>query len=157
MNPELARPSKRVVLAWVVLSAFVLAGAFVAVFPTYVPLSGSFLGIFAALTVVVAVACALLARDAVRPLVLLAAVPLFALAAFDVLKACPGVACETPPGYEPWRNLKLFMRWTFTGPALGMSSQPYPCAAACPHRIELVPLALGYLAAWAGLDGGPTR
>jgi hypothetical protein len=139
------------------LTGFVLVGAFVAVLPTYVPFSVSFLGVFAALTAVVAVACALLARDAARPLVLLAAVPLFALAAFDVLKACPGVACETPPGYEPWRNLKLFLRWTFTGPALGVSSQPSQCAAACPHRIELVPLALGYLAAWAGLDRSPTR
>lgn len=147
-------PSRRALSLWTGLTAYVAASAFVDVFPTYVPIPGALLGVPAALTLVVAVGTALLARDAARPLPLLAAVPLFALAAFDVYRACPAVGCVEPPGYEPWRNLKFFLRWSLTGPALGVSSEPYQCAAACPHRVELVTAALGYWAAWRGVDGG---
>ncbi|MFB6156130.1 MAG: hypothetical protein ABEJ22_09560 [Haloferacaceae archaeon] len=146
-------PSRRVLVLWAGLTAYVAASAFVAVFPSDVPIPGAFLGVPVALTVVVAAGALLLARDAARPLLVLAVVPLFALAAFDVYKACPAVGCVAPPGYEPWRNLKFFLRWSLTGPALGVSSEPYQCAAACPHRIELVPAALGYWAAWRGVDG----
>ena len=149
----LARPSRRTVGACFGLTAFVLASAFVAVFPDSVPFDGVLLVVPGALTVVVAVAAVASARNAARPLYVFAVVPLFALSAFNVLTVCLGVACSPPPGYEPWRNVKFFVDWWLTGPTLGVSSEPYQCAVACPHRIELVPLALGYVAAWKGFDG----
>lgn len=143
---------------WSVATAYVLLMAFVMVFPTYVPFGAANFSTLVGLTVVFVVLGVTRARTAARPLAFLVALPLFALAAFDLsIGGCPGVGCATPPGYEPWRNVKFFLKWTFTGPALGMSSEPNPCASLCPHRIELVPLFAGYVALWWGYGDGASE
>ncbi|WP_227375864.1 hypothetical protein [Haladaptatus halobius] len=149
MAATLRIPSQRTASAWVVLTAYVIVCALIVVAPASLP----FLGMIGVFTLALVAVFVVLAREAPRPAFVLLAVPLLVVAAVDVLKGCPAVGCATPPGYEPWLNVKFFAKMTLIGPTLGVSSQLPPCAAVCPHRIELVPLVAGYPAVWKGYDG----
>lgn len=64
---------------------------------------------------------------------------------------CPGVACPEPPGYEHWRNIKVAIDIGISGPRLLFTSETGSCAFNCPYMIQLIPLAIGYLAYAAAL------
>ncbi|WP_227380083.1 hypothetical protein [Haladaptatus halobius] len=132
------------------MTASILGIAFVEVIPT----PGIYLAGIVVLAIVFAGGYAVLAIDVAHPFAIVAASSLFVIAAFDLLSTgrCLTMGCSTPPGYDPWSNLKVFLRWSVTGPTLELSSEPYQCAVACPYRIELVPLILSYAAVWYGFE-----
>lgn len=140
----------RRLLALAGATGYVVAIAFVWVFPMYTPFSGLFHYLQLGLTVLLALGLVALARFSRYPLLPILGLFLVAIAGLELIKVCLGVGCRIPPGYEPWRSLKWALEWGFLGPRLALTSRPEPCAFACPHRIELLPLVLGYAAIWVG-------
>jgi len=64
--------------------------------------------------------------------------------AMTLFLGCTGGACPIPENYEHWRNIKLAVDAGLVGPTLLIDSQPGACAFACPDRIRVIPLAIGY-------------
>ncbi|WP_458211082.1 hypothetical protein [Haladaptatus sp. NG-SE-30] len=143
-------PSQQVIVIWAGVTASILGITFVEVIPT----PGIYLAGIVLLAIIIASGYAMLTLDVAHPLAIVAAISLFVIAAFDLLSTgrCFTMGCSTPPGYDPWSNLKVFLRWSTIGPTLELSSAPYRCAVACPYRIELVPLILSYAAVWYGFE-----
>lgn len=87
----------------------------------------------------VAIGGVALAIWASRPLYALDGAVFIGVAALSVYLGCPGVACSGD------KQLHVFLDWTLLGPAISASYDAGRCAYICPHTVELVPLAIGYL------------
>lgn len=138
------------IVALVGATLYIASITFIRVFPMYVPFSDVSPIIQLVLTGLMGLGLVAVARFSRYPLLPIVAVALLAIAGVDLIQTCLAISCPIPPDYEPWRNLKVFFDWGFVGPRLELSSRPDRCAGACPHRIELLPLALAYAAIWIG-------
>ncbi|MFD1646136.1 hypothetical protein [Haloarchaeobius litoreus] len=64
----------------------------------------------------------------------------FGVAALPIpLRACFGASCSGT------RELHVFYDWSLFGPAIAVSFAADLCAHLCPHRVQLLPLTIGYL------------
>lgn len=143
------RPNKQRIAGILIATIYVFGIAFVRVFPN-APLSGIQHFVQIGFTALMALGLVVLARFSRYPLLPIVAIALLAVAGIELIIACAQAACLIPPEYEPWRNLKVFFGQGFLGPRLLLSSQPESCGISCPHRIEIVPLILAYVAIWVG-------
>lgn len=91
-------------------------------------------------------------RRSTRPWVVSVGTVLLLWAVTSVALGCPGVGCRVPAGHEYWRNIEFAFDIGLGGPRLLVSAAPEPCAFSCPHKLQLVPLALGYGALAIGLS-----
>lgn len=139
-------PWGRVFGLWVGLSVVVLVMALADVLPLYdgpwrlVMLAAKILGPITIILVGV-----VLAARARRPWLVGVGTVALLWAAVSYTFVCMGRACPEPPGYEHWRNIKIAFDVGLGGPRLLASSRLEPCAFDCPYKLQLVPLAIGYL------------
>ena len=76
-----------------------------------------------------------------RPVYVLTGVVFVGLGALPL----PLVPCIAP-GCEGVRGLHVFFDWSpFFGPSVSASFDAGRCAYICPHRVQLLPLTIGYL------------
>lgn len=86
-----------------------------------------------------------LAYHARRPWIVIGGTVAVLWAAMSVTLGCPARFCPEPTGYEHWRNIKLAVDLGVGGPRLLVSSRVEACAFDCPYKLQLIPLAIGYL------------
>lgn len=76
-----------------------------------------------------------------RPVYAVGGAVLIGFAALPITASlgCPAVACTGV------KQLHVFFEWTLLGPSISTSFDAGRCAYICPHRVELIPLTIGYL------------
>lgn len=136
--------SLRVLVLWCALTVLVVGAASVAVHPAFshvgamglVLLSLFLIGLFR-----LGVGDRMQAVLSAKWRAALLGVVFFGVAALPIpLSACFGAACG---GGE---ELHVFYDWSpVFGPSVAASFAAEPCADRCPHRVQLLPLAAGYL------------
>lgn len=90
-------------------------------------------------------------RHSNRPWVVAIGTVFLLWAAMSLALGCPGIGCSKPEDYEYWRNIKLAVDIGIGGPRLLISTETGTCAFQCPHKIQLIPLAIGYSSLAFGL------
>ncbi|WP_440989436.1 hypothetical protein [Haloarchaeobius baliensis] len=135
--------SLRVLVLWSALTVLVVVFAYVAVAPEFTHVGATGL----ALLCVFLIGCFRLGvGDRVEEMMsenresALLGVVCFGVAALPIpLTACFGAGCSGT------RTFHVFFDSSLLGPAIGVSFAADRCAHLCPHRVQLLPLAIGYL------------
>lgn len=136
--------SLRVLVLWSALTVLVVVFAYVAVAPEFNHVGATGLALLCLFLIGL---FRLGVGDSVETVLsekreyALLGVVFFGLAALPIpLTACLGAGCS---GVE---ELHVFYDWSpLFGPSVAASVAADPCAHNCPHRVQLVPLLMGYL------------
>lgn len=135
----------RVLGLWTGISLAIVVIALGYVLPISVRLPwGDLIAILLGTVTLIAVGVWLYYR-APNPWIVLIGIVALLWAALSFALGCPGRMCEVPAGYEHWRNIKIAFDIGPFGPRLLASSEVEPCAFDCPYKLQLIPLAIGYL------------
>lgn len=141
------RPWKRVLAMWLGLTLVIAVTAIAQVLPLPDgPLRLPMLAAKLLSPVIILISGTVLAVRARRPWLVGVGALFLLWAVITVALGCMGRACPKPPEYERWRNIKVVFDIGISGPRLLLSSDIEPCAFDCPYMIQLIPLAIGYLA-----------